>query len=139
MLWLHRRNQGIFNDPKSDAATLAAANRLSRSILAFRNVVDANSRFTIYKTLVGFDFVFPPAWDDDNFDPAEEDAYRKERIDELVAQVNAQNSDEWFVIIQRCAQTESMIARPFRASVCSSKSSARPSRRSSWTSSTSAT
>ena len=107
LLWLHRRNQGIFNDPKSDAATLAAANRLSRSILAFRNVVDANSRFTIYKTLVGFDSVFPPAWDDDNFDPAEEDAYRKERIDELVAQVNAQNSDEWFVIIQRCAQTES--------------------------------
>lgn len=107
LLWQHRRNQGIRNDPKSDAQTLEAADGLRESIIAFRNVVDANRQFTIYKTLVGFESVFPPAWDNESFDYSEEEAYRKERIDELVAEVNADNADEWFAIIQRCAQTES--------------------------------
>jgi hypothetical protein len=35
---------------------------LSESIASFRTVVDANKRFTIYKTLVGYDSVFPPMW-----------------------------------------------------------------------------
>jgi ppGpp synthetase/RelA/SpoT-type nucleotidyltranferase len=107
LLWLHRRCQGIVNDPKSDAATVAAANRLDLSIFAFRNVVDANTRFTIYKTLVGYESVFPPAWDDGDFDYRQKETYRNERIDELVAEVNAENADEWFGIIQRSAQTES--------------------------------
>jgi len=107
LLWLHRRTQGICNDPKADAATLAAANRLSASVLAFRDAANANRLFTIYKTLVGFDSVFPPMWENENFDVADEEAYRYERIDELVAEVNDENADEWYVIIQRCAQTES--------------------------------
>lgn len=107
LLWLHRRNLGILNDTKASAETLAAARKLSESITSFRTVVDANKRFTVYKTLVGYDSVFPPMWESEEFDIAEEDAYRKERIDELVAEVNASNADEWFSTIQRCAQTES--------------------------------
>jgi ppGpp synthetase/RelA/SpoT-type nucleotidyltranferase len=107
LLWLHRRTQQIQNDPKMDAATLAVAERLSESIRSFRDVAEANKRFVIYKTLVGFDSVFPPMWENENYDIAEEDAYRKERIDELVAEVNEGNADEWFATIQRCAQTDS--------------------------------
>ena len=61
----------------------------------------------LYKTLVGFESVFPPAWDDPNFDLEGEDAYREQRIDELVADVTRQNAEEWFAMLQRCAQTES--------------------------------
>ncbi len=71
------------------------------------------SRFTIYKTLVGYDSVFPMMWENENSDPAEEDEYRKARIDEFVAEINDMNADEWFAIIRRCAQTESNDAATF--------------------------
>ncbi|MCP1846747.1 MULTISPECIES: RelA/SpoT domain-containing protein [unclassified Bradyrhizobium] len=107
ILWLHRRSIGIRNDPKSNAATLTAIGMLSESIQRFREGIDANAKFTIYKTLVGFDSVFPIMWEDENSDPAQEDEYRKARIDEFVAEIDETNADEWFSIIQRCAQTES--------------------------------
>jgi hypothetical protein len=69
--------------------------------------VDVNKGFTIYKTLVGFESIFPPAWDDPNFHYEEEAAYREQRVGEFVAEVNEANADGWFAIIQRCAQTES--------------------------------
>jgi hypothetical protein len=68
LLWLHRRTQQIQSDPKMDAATLAVAERLSESIRSFRDVAEANKRFVIYKTLVGFGSVFPPMWEDENYD-----------------------------------------------------------------------
>ena len=107
ILWLHRRSIGIRNNPKANEPTLAAADKLSASIQQFRDAIDANNRFTIYKTLVGYDFVFPMMWENENSDPAEEDEYRKARIDEFVAEINDMNADEWFAIIRRCAQTES--------------------------------
>jgi ppGpp synthetase/RelA/SpoT-type nucleotidyltranferase len=104
LLLLYKRNQGIAG---ADAAVAKARDALNASILKFRNGVDANKGFTIYKTLVGFESVFPPAWDDPNFNYEEEAAYREQRIGEFVAEVNEQNAKEWFAIIQRCAQTES--------------------------------
>lgn len=113
ILWLHRRSIGVRNDPRSSEAMLAGVDKLSESIRQFRDAIDANKEFTIYKTLVGYDSVFPMMWEDENSDPAEEDAYRQERIDEFVAEVNDTNADEWFAIIQRCAQTESNDATTF--------------------------
>jgi hypothetical protein len=107
LLWLHRRNIGVRNDKKADASVHTAADRLDESISAFRMVADANTGFTTYKILVGYNSVFPPMWDDENFDIAEAAAYRNERIDELVTQVNETNADEWLAILQRCAQTKS--------------------------------
>jgi ppGpp synthetase/RelA/SpoT-type nucleotidyltranferase len=113
ILWLHRRSIGIRNDPKANEATLAAVNKLSASIQQFRNVLDANKLFTIYKTLVGYDSVFPIMWENENSDPAEEDEYRKARIDEFIAEISETNADEWLSIIRRCAQTESNDAATF--------------------------
>jgi hypothetical protein len=107
LLWMYRRNQGIAGTMGADAAVAKARDALNASILNFRDVADANRGFTIYKTLVGFESVFPPAWDDQNFHYEEEAAYREQRIGEFVAQVNEQNAEEWFAVIQRCAQTES--------------------------------
>ena len=86
---------------------------MSASIQQFRDVLDANKLFTIYKTLVGYDSVFPIMWENENSDPAEEDEYRKARIDEFVAEISETNADEWLSIIRRCAQTESNDAATF--------------------------
>ena len=107
LLWLYRRNQGIASAISADAAVAKARDALNENILKFRDVVNANKGFMIYKTLVGFESVFPPAWDDPEFDLEEQAAYREQRIGEFVAQVNERNAEEWFEVIQRCAQTES--------------------------------
>jgi len=107
IFWLHRRAQGLRIGPNADADTVAVAERLSESIRLFRSAIDANKQFATYKTLVGYDSVFPPMWEDSKFGSAKVDAYRKQRIDELVARVNSENAEEWFATIQRCAKTES--------------------------------
>ncbi len=106
-LWLYQRNQGIARTMGAEAAVERARDALNASILRFRDVANANKGFTIYKTLVGFESVFPPAWDDPNFGYQQAQAYREQRIDEFVVEVNETNVDEWFAIIRRCAQTES--------------------------------
>jgi hypothetical protein len=104
---MHQRNQGIPGATSADAAVAKARDTLNASILKFRDIVNANKGFTIYKTLVGFEPIFPPAWNDPNFGYQEEATYREQRINEFVAEVNETNAEEWFAIIQRCAQTES--------------------------------
>jgi len=107
VLWLYQRNRGVTATMGADATVSKARDALNASILKFRDAVSANKGFTIYKTLVGFESVFPPAWDDPNFSYEQEAAYREQRIDEFVAEVKEQNAEEWFAIIQCCAQTES--------------------------------
>jgi ppGpp synthetase/RelA/SpoT-type nucleotidyltranferase len=113
LLWMYRRNQGIPEAMAGDEAVAKARAALNTSILRFRDAVNANKGYTMYKTLVGFESVFPPAWDDQKFDLEGEEAYREDRIDELVAEVNEQNAEEWLAILQRCAQTESNDAATF--------------------------
>lgn len=107
LLWMCRRNQGVARIAPGDAGVVKARDALNAAILKFRGIVSANKGFSVYKTLVGFEFVFPPAWDDLEFGYEQETAYREQRIDEFVAEINETNAQEWFAIIQRCAQTES--------------------------------
>jgi hypothetical protein len=107
VLWLHQRNQGIGGAMGADPAVIKARGALDASIRKFREAADANKGYAIYKTLVGFESVFPAAWDDPNFQYQQEAAYREQRIGEFVEQINESNAEEWFAIIQRCAETES--------------------------------
>jgi ppGpp synthetase/RelA/SpoT-type nucleotidyltranferase len=107
LLWMYRRNHDMPGAMAADAAVAKARDVLNASILRFRDAANANKGFTIYKTLVGFESVFPPAWNNPDFDLKGEGAYRERRIEELVAEVDEANADEWFAILQRCAQTES--------------------------------
>src|SRR5262249_20650514 len=72
VLWLHQRNRGIGG---ADPAVIKARDDLNESILRFREIVNQNTGFTIYKTLVGFESIFAPAWDDSNFHYERETAY----------------------------------------------------------------
>ena len=107
LLWLYQRDQGIARDMAADPGVAQARDALNASILKFRDIVNSNKGFEVYKTLVGFESVFPPAWDDPTFSYEQETAYREQRIEEFVADVNETNAEDWFAIIQRCAQTES--------------------------------
>jgi ppGpp synthetase/RelA/SpoT-type nucleotidyltranferase len=108
--WVHhcyrmclKTREATGEDP--DLVTVHA--RISDAALAFRDVANANADFVIYKTLVGFQSVFPPAWVDMEFEYRQANAYRAEQVDALLASVNDATADVWFDRICRYARTES--------------------------------
>jgi ppGpp synthetase/RelA/SpoT-type nucleotidyltranferase len=92
---------------ESDGEIAVLRSELTQRILEFRHLVNADRTFVIYKTLVGFESVFPPEWEGDSLDVSGREAYRKERVADFVLQVTADTAEEWYPIIVRCAQTES--------------------------------
>ena len=104
-LWLYRRNRSLPPSMAGDPEITKAQVRLLKAVMAYRDQVNADQKFVTFKTLVGFQSVFPPAWEDDNFDIEEVDIYRKSEIDRLVSEVNELSEDEWFETICQCANT----------------------------------
>jgi ppGpp synthetase/RelA/SpoT-type nucleotidyltranferase len=106
-LWLYRHTHRPADALAEDEAIAAARRVFIEAIFAFRDRINANRDFVVYKTLVGFESVFPPEWEGDPMDHASEEAYRNGRINEFVAEVDAANADAWLKILQRCASTKS--------------------------------
>ena len=107
---VHRSYRAYANLPdtmRDDDSLVAGQARVRAAALAFRDAVNADADFVAYKTLVGFDCVYPPAWEDDKFQHADAEAYRTQEMTELVASVNAGNADEWFKRLSRYARTDS--------------------------------
>jgi ppGpp synthetase/RelA/SpoT-type nucleotidyltranferase len=107
LLWLYRHNPPT-EPPEGAAAEVEEAREgLRNAIIAFRDQINKDRSFQIYKTLVGYESVFAPAWEDERFDIEAIDKYRSDRIDELVDGVSDANEDEWLETLNRCASTES--------------------------------
>jgi ppGpp synthetase/RelA/SpoT-type nucleotidyltranferase len=98
---------------RSDPELAATRAQIEAATLAFRDKANANPDFVIYKTLVGYNAVFPPAWKDKAFRYSETKAYRAEQVDLLLASVDEASSDAWFERISHYAQTESDDAATF--------------------------
>ncbi|OZA28417.1 MAG: hypothetical protein B7X93_07380 [Hydrogenophilales bacterium 17-61-9] len=92
---------------------LVASAGVKAAAIAFRDVANANADFVIYKALVGFESVFPPAWDNDAFDYNQAGEYRAKQIDAFLASVEDADAEPWFDRISRYALTESADAATF--------------------------
>ena len=106
-LWLFRHNRESGTAQTVSEQVSLARDTLRQAIFRFRDVVNSNVDFVTYKTLVGYESVFEPAWSDDGFDIEGDQAYRSVRIDQLVASVTDENAEEWLERLIRCAETES--------------------------------
>ena len=106
LFWLYRH----WGKPRTEfldrPSIVELRDELAQEIIAFRDQINGDRRFIVYKILVGFESIFPPMWDGETEIEQEHD-YRKKRISELVGDVTAENAPEWFDIIVRCAQTKS--------------------------------
>lgn len=99
---------------REDESLITGQTNVKAAAFAFREAVNADPDFVAFKTLVGFDCVYLPAWDDKGFRYTEEGkTYRAQQVDVLLASVNADNADEWFDKLSRYAQTESDDAATF--------------------------
>lgn len=106
-LWRYRRNQDLIGNSKMPLELQELAQRLDKSILTFRDKLNEDEKFARYKVLVGYESVFPEAWENPDFDFREEERYRDQEIAAYIEQINDGNWEDWIKFINRCAQTKS--------------------------------
>lgn len=107
LLWLYRRNRDMHSDTANDPTIAISRQSLTQQILAFRDLLNSNQEFVVYKTLVGFQSVFPAAWENASFDFEAGEEYRNQQLKKLLNEVTEENAAELFARLLRCAQTES--------------------------------
>jgi ppGpp synthetase/RelA/SpoT-type nucleotidyltranferase len=106
VLWYHRRFRGAERRNVDHEQLATSAQRLEAAIATFRALADANSAYVTYKTLVGYQSVFAPAWEDANFEINRAQEYRSQRIDELTESIGPDNADSWLETILHCASAD---------------------------------
>jgi ppGpp synthetase/RelA/SpoT-type nucleotidyltranferase len=83
------------------------AQELVEAIIKFRDIINADAGFVRYKVLVGFESVYPPNWDKKDFLYDGADEYRAKEVDRYIEEISPAREDDWFRLINRCAETKS--------------------------------
>lgn len=108
LLWLYRHTRDRAQTQSDEHAEIAKkANEVLAAIERFRDRANSREPFVRFKTLVGYESVFPPEWKGDPMDIEGQQAYRAARIAEYVASVTNETADEWYAVIERCAAVRS--------------------------------
>lgn len=106
-LYDYRRARDIAKAENDRFACRGVAEELMKAIETFRNKVNTDEEFVRYKTLVGYESVFPPHWEDEDFEIEGVDKYRQERVSEYIDAISEATEEEWCRVVKRCASTES--------------------------------
>ena len=105
-LYLYRRGKEL-TAATWGAAVNAKASAVVSVIEAFRDRINSNQQFVKFKTLVGFESVFPPEWEGDAMDIEGPEKYRSAQITKYAESVAAENAEGWYDVIKLCAAVES--------------------------------
>lgn len=105
LLWQYR-HKGKSGVKEEDRDLVALRTALTERIFAFRDAINTDRDFVIFKTLVGFESVFAPEWEADALDVAARETYHTARINDLVAEVTEGSADKWLSILSRCARAD---------------------------------
>lgn len=81
--------------------------QLMEQILEFRDRLNQDLQFVRYKTLVGYESVFASQWEDEDQDYTKRQEYRTEQAASYIEAINPETEEQWFGLIERCAQTKS--------------------------------
>lgn len=107
-LWLYRRTRDQASaQSKEHAETASKANGVLGAIERFRDRANSQDRVVRFKTLVGYQSVFPPHWDGNPMDIEGPQTYRAARIAEYVASVTDETANDWYEVVKRCAAVRS--------------------------------
>lgn len=102
-----RINRALPTALQADRAVAVLRDRIDAAVKAFRAVIDADEEYAIYKVLVGFNVVYPPAWDDRAFNYEQEQNYRNQAVNAMVESITPEHAVLWHARAVRCAQTQS--------------------------------
>lgn len=103
-LFDYHRARGIAKDQNDSCECCALAKGLMKSIIQFRDCINADHNYVLYKTLVGFETVFAEHWDDEDRDFEQ---FRSSEAERFVGEITPNNENEWFAVIERCAAAKS--------------------------------
>jgi ppGpp synthetase/RelA/SpoT-type nucleotidyltranferase len=106
-LYDYRRAKQIAEAENDKFQSKTEAQGLMQSILKLRDLINSDIQYVRYKTLVGFKGVFGPEWGDEGFDFSKVEAYRKKQAASFIQEIADGKENEWFSLVQRCAETES--------------------------------
>ncbi len=98
---------------RDDPDLITAHKKLAAAALAFRDTANSDPDFVIFKILVGFNSVFPPAWTDRSFRYDQAGEYRSDQVCVLLEAVDQSSAEVWFERVCRYARTESDDAATF--------------------------
>ena len=107
LLYQYRRLRDIADARDDRFECKDAAQTAVASIVQFRDTANADAAFVRYKTLVGYESVFPMQWEDQDADFGKVEQYRRERIAEYIGTLSDETEEEWYAAIERCAATKS--------------------------------
>jgi ppGpp synthetase/RelA/SpoT-type nucleotidyltranferase len=108
LLWLYQRTKDLAEDQSEEhAERVSKAKEVLAAIQHFRDQANSRECFVRFKTLVGYESVFPLEWEGDSMDITGSQAYRAARIAEYVASITKDKADEWYEVIKRCAAVRS--------------------------------
>jgi len=106
--FLYRRSKDIIKTQKiEDAECMERCRAFIESAISFKNQLNNNQDFVIYKTLVGYESVFDESWDNPEWKIRGADEYREQKIAEYANSITDENQEYWQKIILRCTETKS--------------------------------
>ena len=106
-LYDYFRAKDLANDSQNQFGCQAEAATLVAAIIKFRDTINTDDRFIRYKVLVGFESVYPGHWTNEEFDYQGFDEYRHGEVNRYIDEINGANENDWFDLIERCAETKS--------------------------------
>ena len=107
MLYDYWRARQLATDEHDKSGCQQVAKSVMEAIIAFRDLLNADQQYIRYKTLVGYESVFPFHWDSEAFDHVVANDYRKAQAALYIDEVSDETADDWYRLIQRCAVTKS--------------------------------
>jgi len=105
MLYDYQRARKLANDEHDKFGCQQIAKNVMEAIITFRDLINADQQYIRYKTLVGFESVFWFHWENEAFDYAALNNYRREQVVLYVDEVSDETAHDWYRLIQRCAAT----------------------------------
>jgi len=107
LLWRYRHHGRAPHGAEDVPALAAARSTMVDSIFALRDAMNQDQDFVVYKLLVGFESVFPSAWEDRGFDHEQGEAYRQTQTSALIETIGPDTQVAWRATLMRCAATDS--------------------------------
>jgi len=106
--FLYRLSKDIHEAQKvEDTMCIERCEALIESAISFKNQLNSNQEFVIYKTLVGYESVFAESWDNSEWQVRGVGEYKEQKIPEYANSITDVNQEYWQKIILRCTETKS--------------------------------
>lgn len=108
--WAHRLYHVYVELPphmNSKPQLVDAQAPLVASAVRFKQAVNADPEYGTFKLLVGYDSVFPRAWDDRHFQYTQAEEYRHSTFPGLIASVTEETAEAWFQRLDRFSRVDS--------------------------------